>query len=199
MTTVLFDLGGVILTNGWDHRERGLAAAKFGLDAAELERRHAPMIEPLETGAISLPDYLDQVIFDRPRPFSKADFLAFAESCSQPLPDSLAVVAGLAEAGRARLAVVNNESRELNQYRITAFGLARYFSAFCSSCYLGARKPGVEIFQRALGVLQAEARDSLFVDDREENLAAPRSLGVATLLFSTAAELRRECRERGLL
>ncbi|MGH9488233.1 MAG: HAD family hydrolase [Terriglobales bacterium] len=188
---IFFDVGGVLLTNGWDHGERARAAQNFSLDHGELELRHAPAARALECGDLSLDQYLDQVVFHQPRSFSREQFRTFMESCSQPLPESLALLPELAASG-IRLATLNNEGCELNQYRIARFQLDRYFSAFCCSCYLGARKPEPEIFQRALGILHARPQECAFVDDREENLAAPRSLGFTCYLFRSAAQLRHD-------
>ncbi|HXE32079.1 MAG TPA: HAD-IA family hydrolase [Terriglobales bacterium] len=197
--TLFFDLGGVILTNAWDHAQRREVAARFGLDAAEFEAKHASAGPALETGALSTDAYLDATVFDRPRGFSRGAFWEAMRGCSGPLPESLSLLGELAAAGKARLATLNNEGRELNRYRIERFELARYFQAFCSSCYLGERKPGAEIYRRALGIMQAAPCDCLFVDDREENLAAPRELGMASVHFAGAAQLRQELRARGLL
>lgn len=197
--TVLFDLGGVVLTNAWDHAERSAAARKFGLDQAAFEARHAPLAAAIERGDLSLDQYLDAAVFDQPRGFSRGDFIAFMQNCSQPLPDSLAVVEQLAQRGHARLGTLNNEGRDLNQHRIATFNLQRYFSVFCSSCYLGARKPDLAIYERAVGILQASPRSCLFVDDREENLVAPRRLGMDSIHFTSAAQLRQEFSARGLL
>lgn len=197
--TLFFDLGGVILTNAWDHAQRKDVAARFGLDVAEFEAKHATAGPALETGAISTDAYLDATVFYRPRGFSRADFWEAMQACSGPLPESLALLGDLVSAGKTRLATLNNEGRELNRYRIERFELTRYFQAFCSSCYLGERKPGAEIYRRALGILQAAPGDCLFVDDREENLAAPRELGIESVRFTTTAQLRQELVARGLL
>lgn len=199
ISTVLFDVGGVLLTNAWDHAERAAAAQTFNLDAAAFEARHAPLAAPLELGALGLDQYLDIAVFDQPRPFSRAQFVDFIHACSQPMLESLKVLEGLAQCERARLAVLNNEGRDLNQYRIAHFGLTRYFSVFCSSCYLGVRKPDAEIYVRALAILQVNPCDCLFVDDREENLVAPRALGLDSLRFTSAAQLRQQLSARGLL
>ncbi|MGH9519812.1 MAG: HAD family hydrolase [Terriglobales bacterium] len=196
---ILFDLGGVILTNAWDHAERTAAAQEFGLDAAAFEVRHAPLAAAVERGEMSLAQYLDAAVFDHPRTFGRDAFIAYMQGCSQPLPDSLLVLKELAQHGRARLATLNNEGRDLNEFRIEHFGLKQYFSVFCSSCYLGARKPDADIFQRALGILQAKPQDCLFVDDREENLIAPRRLGVDSIRFTSPVQLRQELGARGLL
>ncbi|MGH9483835.1 MAG: HAD family hydrolase, partial [Terriglobales bacterium] len=130
LTTLFFDIGGVLLTNGWDHAERARAAEHFGLDRADIERRHAPLTEPFECGALSLDAYLTQVVFTGPRPFSREAFIAFMHACSEPMPESLVLLAELKAAG-LRLAALNNEGRDLNRYRIEHFGLRRYFTAFC--------------------------------------------------------------------
>lgn len=199
ISTVFFDLGGVILTNAWDHAERAAAAQRFQLDPAAFEARHADLAPAMEAGAISLDEYLDGAVFDQPRPFARGQFIGFMHSCSAPLPESLAVLQDLAQSGRVRLATLNNEGRDLNQFRIAHFELTRFFSAFCSSCYLGVRKPDAAIYLRALGVLQVPPQDCLFVDDREENLAAPRALGIDSLRFTSAAQLRQQLGARGLL
>ncbi|MGH9481765.1 MAG: HAD family hydrolase [Terriglobales bacterium] len=199
ITTLLFDLGGVVLSNAWDHSQRAAVAAHFGLDPAALEARNAQWMAPLETGQISLDEYLVRVVFDKPRAFTPADLSAFIRSCSQPMPETLALLGELASAGRLRLATLNNEGRDLNQHRIARFGLKRYFSVFCSSCYLGARKPEPEIYRRALGILQADPGECLFIDDREENLAGAQAVGIEGLHFTSAANLRAAFGQRGLL
>lgn len=199
LSILFFDLGGVVLSNAWDHQQRAAAAARFRLDATDFEARHHSLGPQLETGAISLDDYLAQAVFYAPRGFTLDQFRQFMLSCSQPRPESLALVGELAQAGRVRLATLNNEGRELNQYRIERFALRQFFQTFCSSCYLGARKPGAEIYRRALGIVQAAPEACLFIDDREENLAAPRALGIASIRFESAAQLRPELVARGLL
>lgn len=199
ISTVFFDVGGVLLTNAWDHAERAAAAQHFNLDLSAFEARHAPLAAPVELGALGLDQYLDSTVFDQPRPFSRAQFVDFIHACSQPMAESLMVLDELAQSGRAQLAVLNNEGRDLNQYRIAHFGLARYFSVFCSSCYMGVRKPDAEAYARALGILQATPQECLFVDDREENLVAPRILGMDSLRFTSASQLRQQLGARGLL
>lgn len=190
LTTLFFDIGGVLLTNGWDHAERARAAEHFGFDAAELQRRHVPLTEPLECGALSLEEYLTQAVFTEPRRFTRPEFLAFMQSCSEAKPESLALLPRLQ--GHFRIATLNNEGRDLNAYRIDRFDLQRYFSAFCSSCYLGVRKPGPEIYRRALGILHARPEECGFIDDRPENLESPRALGLSCFLFTSAAQLAKD-------
>ncbi|HVB39969.1 MAG TPA: HAD-IA family hydrolase [Terriglobales bacterium] len=194
-----FDVGGVVLSNGWDHRERARAVERFQLDRAVFEAQHERWAPAMERGAVTLDAYLAQTVFDRPRDFSPADFREFMCSLTEPKPESITVLAQLKTAGRARLATLNNEGRELNEYRIARFELFRYFEVFCSSCYLGERKPDEMFYRRALGIVQMPAAACLFVDDREENLAVPRALGMDSIRFESAAQLRAQLLQRGLL
>jgi putative hydrolase of the HAD superfamily len=176
--TLFFDVGGVCLTNGWDTDARLAAASHFVLDVGETEDRHEALADGFERGELSLDAYLGRVVFCRDRPFSRESFIAFMQSRSQPHSASLGVIGRLASNGRYRLATINNESRELNRYRIDTFGLDKLFSAFFSSCYLGVQKPDARIYEIALDVMQTDREASLFVDDREENVAGARAVGL---------------------
>jgi putative hydrolase of the HAD superfamily len=135
-------------------------------------------------------EYLDIIVFYTPRPFTKDEFRRYMLELSAPWEDSNAVVRDRAAAGRVRLFTLNNESEELNLHRIERFGLRGLFQAFCSSCWLGVRKPSRQIYHRAFEIAQADLAHTLFVDDREPNLEPARAHGCRTHLFTGAAELR---------
>ena len=199
ITTIFFDIGGVLLTDGWGHVSRRLAAEKFGLDWDEYSERHEKVAHAIETNRLTLEHYLDRVIFYRPRSFTREEFSNFIFAQSQPNADSLKVAAELAQSGRYFMATLNNEILELNVFRIEKFGLARYFSAFFSSCFLGVRKPDEAIYRMVLQVTQRAPAECLFIDDREVNLECPRELGINTILFRDAEELRTELISRGVV
>ncbi len=180
---ILLDLGGVVLTNGWDRGERQAAARRFGCDPDAVEARHAEFSDALETGRISLAAYIQNVLIPAmggAAPAPADEIAAWIFQQSQPLPGALEHLAKLAS-GPWLLAALNNESAELNQYRIRQFGLQKLIRVFFSSCYMGLRKPDVRIYQQALRMLQQPPEAVLAVDDRPENLAAARSLGMATV------------------
>ena len=178
ITTLLFDVGGVLLTNGWDHVSREEAAKRFGYDYEDSEERHQRVAQPFECGQMNLHDYLSEVVFFQDRSFTEADFTQFMERQSQPHAASLEVLRQLAGQKKYQLATVNNESLHVNLYRIRTFELTDYFSAFFSSCFLGVMKPDCEIFQRTLHITQRKGEECLFVDDREENVAAAQQCGI---------------------
>jgi putative hydrolase of the HAD superfamily len=198
-TTALFwDVGGVILTNGWDREARRAAEERFGLDSADFEQRHELANPDFELGKATLDQYLEQTVFYRERPFSPREFKEFIYSQSSALPESLAFAGRLAGARRYLMAALNNEGAEVNAYRIEHFGLRRLFTLFLSSCYVGARKPDAAIYDLALKVTQRSPQECVFVDDREPNIAGARKIGMDTILFQGAAQLEGELYKRGI-
>jgi len=189
---VLFDIGGVLGTNGWDREQRAAAVEEFHLDAEDFQYRHEETVGALESGDITLDEYLDVAVFCSPRDFSRDEFKKFMFAQSNPWPDSIAVARDLAKAGKVRLATLNNESEELNVYRIDHFALCGIFPVFFSSCWLGFRKPTHRIYKQVLGMTQTVPAHVLFVDDRIQNLNPAASLGMKTLQFRSAEQLRKD-------
>ncbi len=188
---ILFDVGGVLLTNGWDHRERAAVLDQFHLDHAAFESRHAAPNDAWERDAIALRDYLDATVFYEPRSFSHDDFFAALCTQSQPLADSaLPILEELATLGKCKLGTLNNEAREPNEYRFRTYGLRRYFDFAFSSCYVGLRKPAPAIYKRAIDILGCPPDRILFIDDRTENVAAASNAGMRSIQFLGADSLR---------
>lgn len=185
-------------TNGWDREQRGRARAQFGLDD-EFEQRHHEVAGDLETGAIGLDEYLDITVFYRPRAFTREEIRAFVLAQSEPYEQTIALARRVAARGDLTLMTLNNESEALNLHRIDRFGLRGTFSAFLSSCWLGVRKPSLHYFDRALAIAQADPVRALFIDDREQNLAPARHLGMRAVRYEGPTALAASLREAGLL
>jgi putative hydrolase of the HAD superfamily len=196
---ILFDVGGVLLTNGWDHGERAAAVAHFGLDAAALEARHAEVMEAWERGEIDLNTYLSAAVFYEPRAFSRSEFFSFMLAQSQRLPQgALHILAELAASSPCMIGALNNEARETNEFRFAHFGLRRYFKVAFSSCYVGLRKPEPAMYQRALDILGCKPERVLFIDDRHENVAGGLAAGMNVIQFTGADALRSELSNLGV-
>ena len=198
ITTLFWDNGGVILTNGWDRGSRKRAVEKFQLDWADFEDRHELMLDAFEKGQITLDEYLRRTVFYRERPFQQEEFKRFMFEQSQPLPASLDFIGKLAGKRKYLMAALNNESLEINEYRIQTFHLRDYFEAFFSSCYLALRKPGAEIYTKALKITQRDPAECILIDDRGLNLECARELGMNTILFQNVAQFRQELNRFGV-
>ena len=195
ITTIFFDIGGVLLTDGWGHASRRAAAEKFGLDWEEYADRHEKVAHAMETNRMSLDEYLTRTIFNRPRSFSREEFREFIFAQSQPHPETIEIARRLAASQKYFMATINNEIFELNVYRLETFGLRSIFPVFFSSCFLEIRKPESTIYRLALQVTQRKPEECLFIDDREVNLECPREMGIATILFRDAEQLRQELQQ----
>ena len=189
-THIFFDIGGVLGTNGWDREQRARAMERFKLDADEFQCRHEEIGGTWESGRVGIDEYLDTTVFYTPREFTRGEFTQFMYSQSVGDDGAIAIARSLAKTGRYRMMTMNNESDELNRYRIEHFGISKMFDAFLSSCWLGLRKPTHAFFERALSIAQADPATSLFIDDREQNLTPARALGMNVILFKSAQQLR---------
>ena len=197
-THVFFDIGGVLGTNGWDTEQRSAAAAEFGLDG-EFDARHREIAGDWELGRLTVDEYLDIAVFYEPRPFSREAFLEWMKAQSRPYEESVALARRIADAGKVSLFTLNNESAELNQHRIETFGLADIFDAFFSSCWLGVRKPTPRIYTVALAAAQAPPAQTLFIDDRLQNLGPATARGMRTIHYRSPAQLEDALGREGLL
>ncbi len=198
ITTLFWDIGGVIMTNGWDTVARRRAAETFHLDWEEFQDRHDLSFPAFDSGLISLDEYLNRTLFYRPRAFTREEFIAFMFAQSKEYPESRAVLDNLARMEKYFIGSINNEPLELNEYRIKAFHLRRDFQVFFSSCYLHTRKPEEMIYRIALEVTQRPAGECVFIDDRALNLENPRKLGFKTIHYKDAEQLRAELKNCGV-
>ena len=195
---LFWDIGGVLLTNAWDRTERAQAFEKFPVDADEFHSRHELVVSSFERGKITLDEYLDRTIFYQPRPFSKEEFRQYMFTLSQPISENLKFARALAGSGTYFMGTINNESRELNAYRIATFDLRKIFRVFFSSCYVGLRKPEADIYRVALEVTQFPADECCFIDDRALNLECAAKLGMHVIQMQTPEQLRRDLEKLGV-
>jgi putative hydrolase of the HAD superfamily len=177
---IFFDIGGVLLSNGWGHESRQEAARQFGFDYDEMNHLHEFIFNVYEIGSITLDEYLDTTLFYRPRDFSREDFKEFMFAQSVQLPDMLEwlIQWKRKNTDRFRFISINNEGRELNEYRIHKFRLHDFFDAFISSCEVGMRKPDPGIFKLAMGIAQAKPEQCIYFDDRAILVEAAAKTGI---------------------
>jgi putative hydrolase of the HAD superfamily len=195
---IFWDVGGVLLTNAWDHTERAEVLERFQLDAKEFQECHELVVSAFERGQVTLDEYLDRTVFYRVRPFTKEAFRDSMFSLTQPFPSVIEFAQALADSGKYFMGTINNESRELNNYRIEKFGLRKIFRLFISSCYVGLRKPERDIYRLALETTQIPAEECCFIDDRAANLECPAQLGMHTIEMKKLEQLRADLAKLGV-
>jgi putative hydrolase of the HAD superfamily len=198
LRALFWDVGGVLLTNAWDRTERAKALEHYQLDPDEFHSRHEMLVSSFERGKITLDDYLERTIFYRERPFTIAEFRDSMLALSEPLPDVLKFAQALSSSNKYFMGTINNESRELNDYRIEKFGLKSIFRVFVSSCFVGLRKPERDIYRLALELTQMPADQCCFIDDRALNLESAAKMGMHTIEMRNANQLRSELEKLGV-
>jgi putative hydrolase of the HAD superfamily len=182
----------VLLSNAWDHTERAAALEHFQLDQKEFQERHEMVVSSFERGKITLEEYLDRTLFYRPRPFTRDVFREYMFSLTQPFPEILGFAHALADSNKYFMGTINNESRELNYFRIEKYELRKIFRLFISSCFVGLRKPECDIYRLALETTQIPAEQCCFIDDRAPNLEWAAKLGMNTIQMKQLEQLRAE-------
>jgi putative hydrolase of the HAD superfamily len=195
---IFWDVGGVLLSNAWDHTQRIAALEHFHLDEEEFHSRHEMVVSSFERGKISLDEYLDRTVFYRDRVFTRDEFRDYMFSLSQPIPEVLAFARVLAGSGKYFMGTMNNESRELNLHRIEKYGLREIFRLFVSSCFVGLRKPESGIYRLAIEITQFNPEGCCFIDDRALNLECAANLGMRTIQMQTLEQLRSELGNLGV-
>jgi putative hydrolase of the HAD superfamily len=198
ISALFWDVGGVLLTNAWDHEQRQQTLEQFGLDEVEFESRHEMLVSSFERGKITLQDYLERTIFYRPRSFTVDAFTQHMLSLSQPNSEALQFARELSGLGKYLMSTINNESKELNLFRIQTFGLREIFSLFVSSCFVGLRKPEEGIYRMALEITQRAPEECCFIDDRPLNLDSAAKLGMRVIQMENAKQLRQDLMKLGV-
>ncbi len=178
ISALFLDVGGVLLTNGWDRPMRKRAAETFKLDFDEMDERHHLTFDMYEEGKLSLDEYVYRVVFYKDRPFSGEEFKAFMFNQSQPYPRMIELVRGIKRSHGLKVAVVSNEGRELTVYRIQKFGLAEFVDFFIASCFVHFRKPDADIYRLALDVAQVSPERVVYIEDRFMFVEVAQSLGI---------------------
>ena len=197
--TIFFDLGGVVLSNGWDLNQRSAVLPKFGVDLAAYEARHDAANYYWERGLETARWFFDQTVFYEPRDFTFDDLWPEVEGQSSVLfPETYTILRALRRTAKYRLATLNNESRELNDFRINSFDLRHYFDYFICSGYVREMKPHRDIYRAALEISSTPAAQTVFIDDKMENCEAARQLGMQAIHFETPPKLRSDLTAIGI-
>lgn len=192
ITTLWLDIGGVLLTNGWDHLSRQKAAAVFGFNYEDFNERHKLYYNLHETGKLSIDAYLDKTLFYKSQQFSKEAFKAFMREQSTPYEETLAFFKNLKSAYGLRVAALSNEGHYLSEHRIKTFNLKALIDDFFISCFIGFQKPDPRFYQTALDLMQIENEEILYVDDREYLVKAACTLGFNGVIYEQTEKFRND-------
>ncbi len=199
VSTLFLDIGGVLLTNGWDHHMRKAAADEFSLDYEEMNERHHLTFDTYEEGKISLSDYLQRVVFFEKKGFSQDDFKDFMFAQSKPKEEMINLIKMLKKRYGLKVAAISNEGRELTIHRVKKFNLGSFIDFFISSCFVHFRKPDADIFQLALDCAQVPTDEVFYIDDRALFVEVAAGLGIRGIQHTGFERTRAALVELGLI
>lgn len=199
INALFLDIGGVLLTNGWDRNARKQAIELFGLEALETEERHHLTFDTYEEGKLTLDEYLTRVVFYKERTFTRQQFKEFMLAQSAPYPEMIDLIVRLKEKYKLKIAIVNNEGRELNEHRIHHFNLNRFVDFYISSCFVHFRKPDADIYKIALDIAQVKPAEVIYLEDRSMFVDVAKGLGINAICHQTYQSTVEQLAAHGLV
>ncbi len=198
ISTLFLDVGGVLLTNGWDRKARNLAVKKFNLDLEEINERHHLTFDTYEAGKLDLNEYLNRVVFFEKRNFTKEEFENFMFAQSKPLPKMISFIKELKKKFNLKVTAVSNEGRELTEYRINKYSLNEIFDSFIASSFVHFRKPDIDIYKVALDISQVKPHQVAYLDDRLMFVQVANTIGINGIHHTSLSSTKRQLENLGL-
>ncbi len=190
--TLFVDIGGVLLTNGWDRGIREKTLNEFHVDKDEFDHLHKQYYNLHEQGKISFDEYLKKVVFWKKRDFSISEFETFIKDQTVPYSEMITLIESIKKAYNLKVVAVSNEGRDLAEYRIKTYDLNKIFDSYIVSSFVYFQKPDPHIYRIALDVTQAPIDEVLYIDDRSYLVEAASKLGIKGIVHTSVETTKKE-------
>ena len=198
-TTVIFDLGGVLVD--WDPRYlyRQLFEDPDEMELFLAEVTTAEWNAHQDAGR-PWAEAVELLVAEHPqrRELIEAFHRRWPEMLAGEISGTVNVLADLRAAG-IRLIALSNWSAETFPFARERFDFLAWFEGIVISGDVGVNKPDRRIFDHLAEQFGIEPAATLFIDDASANVNAARALGFRAIRFTDAAALRRELTRLGLL
>jgi len=194
ITTILFDVGGVLLMDFVENKIIDLAK-KYNISPDLLIKAKEKFRPPADTGQISDPEFWIKAL-------EYCNVKATAEDWK--LDEYMEEVDGGIEIAKTlkkngyRIAILSNDSHEMSRQRRNKYGFDDLFHNIYISCNYGVAKPDLKIYKIALSELNAQPEQCVFIDDRLENIESSQQLGIHSILFINANQVKNDLKDLGL-
>lgn len=193
---LLLDIGGVLLTKGWDRDARKRSAAAFNIDLDDMTERHNVVFATYETGRITLDEYLRRIIFYKKRDFTPEEYTQFIYDQSHEYREMLDFCRQLKERHDLKTVALSNEGREITLHRIQKFDLTSVLDFFVFSCFVRTRKPDPAIYSFAMDQVQLSKDEVVYIDDTPLLCEVSVELGIPTICHKDVETTRAELEEK---
>ena len=195
--TAIFDLGNVLVFFSYP-KMIAQAAACTGLSPGEIERLFFDrrLREIYETGQMSSEELVSHFQSISPRRFSFSELMHALSDIFTPNQELWPVVDQLKEQG-IRLVLLSNTS-ECHFNRILAdYPICQKFDHLVLSYEVGACKPDLKIYQKALAVAGCKPEECFYTDDIPEFIDGARKAGLPGEIFTSVPSLCKHLSDRG--
>ena len=186
LTTVIFDLGGVLVKVNWD-RATGPLAEMSGLTTEDVWTTAGDAGSRFMLGDIGPAEFHQKLTARLGVTLDRQTFFGLWSSVISLNDGVGAVVESLA--GRYRLAIGSNTDPIHYARCIETQDGLRHFDGTLLSYELRRAKPDLEFFRLGLGRISVDPNECVFIDDKEENVEAARTLGINGVQFSSIQQL----------
>jgi 2-haloacid dehalogenase len=198
-TTVVFDLGGVLID--WDprHLYRKLFADPDEMESFLAEVTTAEWNAHQDAGR-PWADAVETLVAEYPerRELIEAFHRRWPEMLAGAIPGTVDVLTDLRATG-IRLVALSNWSTEMFPIAQERFDFLAWFEGILISGEVGVNKPDRRIFEHLVERFAIDPAAALFVDDSLANIDAARAFGLGAIHFTDAHALRRDLIQLALL
>ena len=186
---ICFDFGGVLMKTV-DYQPRHAWDDRLGLPHGSVERavHNATSWVQAQCGLISILEYWQDVAAQlRLSPEDRQQLAIDFYSGDQLDLALIDTIRQLRDDGHA-VALLSNEGADLAT-KLQKLGVADLFDPTVISANIGVMKPAPEAYQAVLDRLQRRADEVIFIDDRPENIAGARALGIHGVHYTAGMDL----------
>lgn len=182
---VIFDCFGVLTQDGWSK-----LIQQYGNDSNR--NQLSDLNKAADQGVISLDEFYKSV--SEITKATKADIVQILVNSYHPEDAVFALVAQLKKG--YKIGLISNISAPIEQYLPTA--PLELFNEQTLSYQVGVAKPDLRIFELHLQKTGVKSDEAVFIDDREVNVEAARSVGLHGIWYKNLEQLENDLRQLGI-
>ena len=187
---ILFDLGGVVFTNGTKLFIADMAA-KYNLPVANLQAVFDGDIgTQYREGKIGRDQFWQEVLINLPFKESADELEKDWVNHYDLIPGMQELIAGLKR--KLQVMYLSDNVRERVENLNERFKFLSWFDGGIFSHEAGVRKPDLRIYKLALKTAGVTATQAVFIDDKVKNLTPAKALGMKVILFESAGQLKQD-------
>ncbi|MDP9081925.1 MAG: HAD family phosphatase [Bacteroidota bacterium] len=192
INTIIFDLGAVLIDWNPTYMYRTLFSDKEEMKHFLANITTSDWNEEQDAGR-SLQEGTEILVSQFPEHEAniRAFYSRWDEMLGEALHDTVEIFKELKQTGKYKIYALTNWSAETFPLALERFEFLHWFDGIVVSGTEKMRKPAPEFYQILLDRHDVKADEALFIDDNYRNILAAEKLGIKSIHFTSAGELRR--------